>query len=87
MEEFEKDIKEIKEAIRKIEPIYPRWLDISKACKYISLSKNTLLKYIMSGDVYAKRLNGKWIVDKKSIDEFMMSDMTDIDIKKLQILR
>ncbi len=54
--------------------INPRWLSISSACKYASLSYKTLMRYILAGDIYGTKKGGKWIVDRLSIDRWMLSD-------------
>ncbi len=58
--------------------IYPRWMDLRLASWYSSLSKKTLLKLIMEGHIAARKLDGKWIVDKESIDFFMQKDTVEI---------
>lgn len=63
-------------------PFLSRWLKISEACKYARMSKNTLMEYIKSGDIYATKKGGNWIVDRKSIDDFY-----DEDRKKMFALR
>lgn len=66
---------------------YPRWMDFRMACYYSSLRKNTMMKHILNGDIYAKKPEGKWLVDRESIDAFMLSDMKNLEVRKLQILR
>lgn len=51
-----------------------RWLTLREACRYARVSKNTLRKLIEEGHITAKRLEGKWIVDRFSIDAFYGSD-------------
>jgi len=65
--------------------IYPRWMDLRLASWYSSLSKKTLLKLIMEGHIAARKLDGKWIVDKESIDLFMQKDT--VEIKKRVIAK
>jgi len=43
------------------------------------MSDKTLMHYILSGDVYATKKGGKWIVDRESIDLFMLAD--DMHVK------
>lgn len=63
------------EAVREaLAGAYPRWLTFKEACEYARLSKNTLRKLIEEGHIAAKRLEGKWIVDRFSIDHFFLSD-------------
>ena len=51
-----------------------RWLTLREACRYARVSKNTLRRLIEEGHIVAKRLEGKWIVDRFSIDAFYLSD-------------
>lgn len=54
--------------------INPRWLSVTQACKYTSMSDKTLMMYIKTGNIYGTKKGGKWYIDKYSIDEFMQSD-------------
>ena len=54
--------------------IHPRWLSLSKACSYASMSENTLLGRIKTGDIYATKKGGKWYVDRESIDAFFENE-------------
>ncbi|OAQ21030.1 helix-turn-helix domain-containing protein [Thermosulfurimonas dismutans] len=51
-----------------------RWLTLREACRYARVSKNTLRRLIDEGYITAKRLDGKWIVDRLSIDAFYGSE-------------
>lgn len=51
-----------------------RWLTMKEACQYARVSKNTLRKLIEEGHITAKRLEGKWIIDRLSIDAFYASE-------------
>ena len=85
------DIHELKEIIRQFISSaghnYPRWMDVKTACRYASMSKNTLMAYIKDDSIYAKRLKGKWYVDRDSIDNFMLQDPVKIHLAKLRIVR
>jgi hypothetical protein len=73
----DEDIREIRcllESLERNTNFYPRWLDITQACKYASMSDKTLMSFVKSGDIYATKKRGKWIVDRESIDLFMLSD-------------
>ena len=54
--------------------IMPRWFSLSTACFYAGLGEKTLLRLIMSGDIYGTRPGGKWIIDRLSIDEYFLRD-------------
>jgi Helix-turn-helix domain len=78
MEINPEDIKKISILlIRQIEnlTIFGRWLPISKATRYSEMSKNTLMECINNGDIKASKKRGKWVVDRKSIDEYYEADI------------
>jgi excisionase family DNA binding protein len=54
--------------------IAPRWLDLYAASRYCSLHRQTLVRHINAGEVYARRIGGKWLVDRQSIDSWLLSD-------------
>lgn len=54
--------------------ITPRWLSVTIACLYSSMSDKTLMRYIKNGDIYGIKKGGKWYVDRLSMDDFMKSD-------------
>jgi len=51
-----------------------RWLTTNEACSYIKCSRNTLKSWYNKGYIYAKKIKGKWLYDKESIDDFITSD-------------
>ncbi|HUJ89061.1 MAG TPA: helix-turn-helix domain-containing protein [Syntrophorhabdales bacterium] len=55
--------------------ITPRWLDLRRASAYCSMHRQTLMRHVHAGEIYATRIDGKWYVDRDSIDSFMMSSM------------
>ena len=63
------------------ESYYPRWLSLTEACKYASMSDKTLMRYVISGDIRGKKVGGKWYIDKTSIDTFMLDD--DLKVKEV----
>lgn len=87
------DVYELKELVRRFINLsgqnnYPRWMDVKAACAYTSMSKNTLMKYIKKdGCIYAKRLKGKWYIDRESIDNFMLQDPVKIHLARLRFVR
>ncbi|MDA8084056.1 MAG: helix-turn-helix domain-containing protein [Nitrospiraceae bacterium] len=56
------------------EYINPRWLSLSQACRYASMSDKTLLRYVLSRRIYGTLRGGKWYLDKESIDRFFLED-------------
>jgi hypothetical protein len=73
------NLTDIKELLYQIaNRVYPRWMDLRLASWYSSLSKKTLLRLIMEGHISARKLDGKWIVDRESIDLFMQQDTVEI---------
>jgi hypothetical protein len=77
----------VKESLKKqivspCDDINPRWLSVSQACKYASMSRPTLMNHILNGNFYAKK-DGKWRVDRYSIDTYLLSDNDDEIIRKI----
>lgn len=50
---------------------WPRWLSLALAARYCSLSKVTILRYVKDGVIKGKKIGGKYILDRYSIDQFM----------------
>jgi len=77
MNDLQDEIREIKAilyCLEKRSDFSPRWLSITQACKYAAMGDKTLMHYIQNGDIYATKKCGKWIVDRESIDLFMLTD-------------
>ena len=55
------------------------WITIQEACKRVSLSKPTLLKLINNGDITAKKLDGKWLINVDSLENYLLSDKKYIE--------
>ena len=64
----------------KIEDINPRWLSVKQACRYASMSRPTLMTYVVDGNIYGSLKGGKWYVDRYSIDAFFESDKVQLNI-------
>jgi hypothetical protein len=52
--------------------ITPRWLSVADAGEYASMSRPTVMKHVAAGDFRAAK-EGKWRVDRESIDRFLAS--------------
>jgi len=71
---------QIKELARQLallimgEVLKPRWLTIKEACDYTKIKRDTLMRFIEEGDIYAVKKRGKWVIDRESIDAFYSSD-------------
>jgi excisionase family DNA binding protein len=48
-----------------------RWFTLAEACEYISVSRNTMIKWIKAGHVYGSKATGEWRIDRESIDDFL----------------
>jgi hypothetical protein len=59
--------------------INPRWLSLLEAAKYASMCRKTLMKHVLSGEVYASLKGGKWYVDRNSIDAFFLADKVTVE--------
>jgi hypothetical protein len=54
---------------------YGRWLTVKEAMAYAKVkSKNTMLKWINEGHIYAFKRSGEWIIDRESIDDWFNSE-------------
>ncbi|MGD0236811.1 MAG: helix-turn-helix domain-containing protein [Syntrophorhabdales bacterium] len=59
--------------------IRPRWLSLSHASKYACMHRQTLMRYVMAGEIYGTLKGGKWYLDKDSIDSFFLEDKIVIE--------
>lgn len=66
--------------------VWPRWMDLETATKYISLSDKTLLRLRDEGKIWGKNIGKKWLIDRESLDAFMRSDTIFIE-ESLERLR
>ena len=66
--------KDRKTKLEVSDAITPRWLSVTKACRYASMSDKTLMRHVTAGDIYGSKKVGKWYIDKHSIDTFFNSD-------------
>lgn len=53
--------------------IIPRWLSLSEACQYASMSARKMKRHIKAGEIHGLK-KGKWFVDRNSIDAFFRDD-------------
>ena len=58
---------------------YKTWISLKEACKRVSLSKNTLSKIITNGDITAKKLDGKWLINVDSLENYLLGDKINIE--------
>ena len=62
-------IEEVNKSIK--ESISNRWLDINDACKYCKLSKSTINRAIIKGELKVSKKTGKNLFKKEWIDNFL----------------
>ena len=55
-----------------------RWLTIKEACEYARIKRDTLMKWLDEGYIYGSKRSGKWIVDRKSIDNYYNEERLQI---------
>lgn len=60
-----KKISSFEELFNKSDKSNKTWITLQEASKRVSLSKPTLLKLINNGDITAKKLDGKWLINKE----------------------
>ena len=70
------DICAIAEAVAsRMEAIPGEWLTLDEAMTYARISSpNTMRKMLLDGVIYGKKVGGKWIVSRSSIDDFYNSE-------------
>lgn len=52
-----------------------RWMAMKEAMQYARVkSRTTFMKWVNQGHVYAHKRTGEWIVDRKSIDDWFLSE-------------
>jgi hypothetical protein len=62
-----------------VNTIAPRWLSMPEACKYSSVCRNTMKKFLLYGDIYGTQKAGKWFIDRESIDLFFLKDKIELE--------
>jgi len=57
-------------------PVCPgRWLTLKEAMAYAKVkSRDTIMKWIDEGFIYAFKRSGEWVVDRESIDDWFLSE-------------
>lgn len=58
--------------------VQKRWISLSQAAKYVSLSGKTIMKYVRVGAIYGTCKGGKWLIDRESIDRWLEEDKVRI---------
>ena len=74
-----KKISSFEELFNKSDKSNKTWITLQEACKRVSLSKPTLSKLINSGDITAKKLDGKWLINVDSLENYLLSDKKYIE--------
>lgn len=65
-------------SVERLLNISQRWLNITEACRYAKMSKNTLMECILDGYIKASKPRGKWIVDRLSIDTYYTDEFASV---------
>lgn len=50
-----------------------RWLTVDDVCKYLSVTKDTIYKWIGNRNMPAHKVGRKWMFQKCEIDEWVKS--------------
>ncbi len=50
-----------------------RWLTVDDVCKYLSVTKDTIYKWIDNRNMPAHKVGRKWMFQKSEIDEWVKS--------------
>jgi hypothetical protein len=62
-----------------------RWLSMPEAMIYLRCrSRNTVLKYLREGLIDGKRLGGRWLIDRESIDRRLTPETRTRALELLQ---
>jgi hypothetical protein len=83
----QQQLERIEKMLEAISSLSARWLDLKAAAAYTSMSAKTLMKYIKRGEIYASHKDGKWYIDRESIDAFHLSDKVKVEETVARILR
>ncbi len=51
-----------------------RWLTVTQAEDYVSMSRKTVMSWINTGLIYAHKTTGTWLIDRESIDAWLEED-------------
>ena len=79
LDNIEKKLAILEEQISKEDRSVKTWITLQEACKKVSLSKPTLLKLINNGDITAKKLDGKWLINVDSLEDYLLGDKINIE--------
>lgn len=74
-----KKISSFEELFNKSDKSNKTQITLQEASKRVSLSKPTLLKLINNGDITAKKLDGKWLINVDSLENYLLGDKKIID--------
>lgn len=50
-----------------------RWLTVDDVCKYLSVTKDTIYKWIETRRMPANKVGRKWMFQKSEVDEWVKS--------------
>ncbi len=50
-----------------------RWLTVDDICKYLSVTKDTVYKWIENKNMPASKVGRKWMFQKSEVDEWVKS--------------
>jgi len=61
--------------LEEVARLQKRWLSLQEAKDLLDIrATNTMMKLINEGRIYATKRTGKWLVDRQSIDNWLMGD-------------
>ncbi len=59
--------------------VAPRWLPLQAACFYAGIAEKKMLKHVDNGDIYGQLDDGKWLIDRLSIDEYFLQGKKQVE--------
>ena len=59
--------------MKKVQGMDERWLTVDEICKYLSVSNETVYKWIEQRDMPGHRIGRRWMFKKEEVDSWVRS--------------
>ena len=63
------------------------WLTFKEACKYARVGHHTIRTLLKDGELTGRRVGRKWIISRKSIDDYLSEATKKVKVAVGEILR
>jgi excisionase family DNA binding protein len=60
--------------IGEVRPLERRWVDVAGAAAYTSLSRTAIFKAIRSGQIPAKKIGRRFVIDVRVLDDWLTGE-------------